>query len=60
MTPLSWHAYGGNYEIVQLLLENGADINAQDKYGMTPMHHTAIRGNRKALQRLLITPGMGS
>ena len=46
--------------VVDYLVDNGADINAQDKYGMTPMHHTAIRGNRKALQRLLITPGMGS
>ena len=46
--------------VVDYLVDNGADINAQDKYGMTPMHHTAIRGNRKALQRLLITPGMDS
>lgn len=28
MTPLSWHAWGGNVEIIELLLDNGADINA--------------------------------
>ena len=44
--------------VVDYLVDNGADVNAQDKYGMTPMHHTAIRGNRKALQRLLISPGI--
>jgi len=27
MTPLAWHAYGGNNDIVSLLLESGADIN---------------------------------
>mmetsp|Transcript_22918 Transcript_22918/g.34938 ORF Transcript_22918/g.34938 Transcript_22918/m.34938 type:complete len:179 (-) Transcript_22918:319-855(-) len=28
MTPLSWHAFGGNHEIVKLLLDHGADVNA--------------------------------
>lgn len=28
MTPLAWHAYSGNHEIVELLLKNGADVNA--------------------------------
>ena len=27
MTPLSWHVYSGNLEIVRLLLDNGAEIN---------------------------------
>ena len=44
--------------VVDYLIDNGADINAQDKYGMTALHHTAIRGNRKALQRLLSSPGI--
>jgi len=28
MTPLAWHAYSGNYSIIKLLLDNGANINA--------------------------------
>jgi len=27
MTPLSWHTWAGNLEIIKLLLENGAAIN---------------------------------
>lgn len=27
MTPLSWHTYAGNYDIVELLLDAGANIN---------------------------------
>lgn len=28
MTPLAWHTYSGNADIVNLLLDNGAEINA--------------------------------
>ena len=27
MTPLSWHTYAGNYDIIELLLDAGANIN---------------------------------
>ena len=27
MVPLAWHVYSGNFDIVQLLLDNGAHIN---------------------------------
>ncbi len=29
MTPLAWHVYAGNLDIVRLLLDNGADINLE-------------------------------
>ena len=29
------------YEAVEVLLKQGADINAQDKHGWTPLHHAA-------------------
>jgi len=32
MMPLSWHAWGGNVDIIQLLLDNGAEINADFDY----------------------------
>ena len=44
--------------VVQYLVENGADLNAPDKYGMAPLHHSAMRGNKKAMQRLLNSPGI--
>lgn len=28
MHPLSWNVYGGHYESIKLLLENGAEVNA--------------------------------
>ena len=39
--------------IMEFLIDNGADVNAEDTYGMTPLHHTAIRGNTDALKVLL-------
>jgi ankyrin repeat protein len=38
ITPLHW---AGNElpQTVQLLLENGADLDARDQNGMTPLHH---------------------
>jgi ankyrin repeat protein len=44
--------------VVEYLVNNGADINAQDKYGMSPLHHSAMRGNKKAMLRLLSSPGI--
>lgn len=31
--------YQNNYDIVKLLLENGADVNKQDNYCYTPLHY---------------------
>ncbi|XP_078257969.1 transient receptor potential cation channel subfamily V member 5-like [Rhinoraja longicauda] len=39
---LSFAACVGNKEIVQFLIENGADIKAQDYLGNTVLHHLAI------------------
>ena len=33
MTSLIWAARNGNADVVKILLENGADINAKDRHG---------------------------
>jgi ankyrin repeat protein len=37
-TPLHWAAQHGLVGIAEGLLENGADIDAQDLFGRTPLH----------------------
>ena len=48
--------------MVQLLdSENEPEIFKEHSIlilGMTPLHHTAIRGNQQALEKLLSTPGI--
>ena len=43
----------GDREIVELLLENGANPNQQDRHGSTPLHFAAA-SNQETLARLLI------
>lgn len=37
-TPLHWSVVGGNNEITRLLLEKGANLEAKNFSGMTPLH----------------------
>lgn len=37
-TPLHWAAQHGHVEVVQTLIDNGADVNARDVFGRTPLH----------------------
>ena len=49
-------ASGISDHVMQLLIDNGADVNAKDKYHLTALHHAAIRGHVTAIQRLMQTP----
>ena len=49
-------AIDGNIETVKLLIANGADVNARDKDGETPLHE-ASSGGYKEIIELLIAKG---
>lgn len=37
-TPLHWASNKGNIEAIEMLLDAGANINAQNRRGRTPLH----------------------
>jgi uncharacterized protein len=41
---IHWAAYSGKAEIMDIMLEYGAKIDARDKYGYTPLHWACRRG----------------
>ena len=43
-TPLHLAAGYNNVEVAEFLLQNGADVNAQDKGGLIPMHNASSYG----------------
>ncbi len=44
MTALHWASGNGNVEMVKILIDNGANVNAQEKSGYTPLHFAAGKG----------------
>jgi CubicO group peptidase (beta-lactamase class C family) len=46
-------AAGGNLDKVNLLLENGADVNAENETGLTPISAAKISGRDEVVQLLL-------
>lgn len=55
--PLGQAASGDHLEILQLLLEEGADINGQDASGHTALHQACILGCKERIVRYLIQKG---
>lgn len=51
--PLIWAARAGKTEAIQLLLEHGADVNAQDWWGMDALGHAVIRGVADSIDPLV-------
>ena len=55
-TPLHTVAINGHKEIVELLIAEGADVNAKGVVGATPLHSAAVNGH-KEIAELLIDNG---
>ena len=49
-TALHLAAYYGHSEVMQVLLDNKADVNARDIDGTTPLHYAAYSGNLIAIK----------
>ncbi|CAF4790591.1 unnamed protein product [Rotaria magnacalcarata] len=54
--PLHYACSKNFYEIAQLLLEHGADVNATDKYKQTPLDRCCSKGNTRIVELLLKHP----
>ena len=48
--PLHWAAYRGRNEVAEFLINEGADVNAKDRHGITPLD--AARFNRETADLL--------
>ncbi|XP_071097954.1 uncharacterized protein [Haliotis cracherodii] len=44
-TPVMWAAHGGNREVVELLVSEGADVSLMDMYGYNLFHLACLGGN---------------
>ena len=56
LSAMSWGALHGQTEIVQLLIENGVDVNIKSGDGATPLHSAAFLG-RVDVAKLLLENG---
>jgi ankyrin repeat protein len=52
VTPLHRAAEYGHKDMVELLLANGADVNAQSRNGWTPLNGAMLRGNQEVAELL--------
>ncbi|MFP4374136.1 MAG: ankyrin repeat domain-containing protein [Spirochaetaceae bacterium] len=55
-TPLHWAARQGHVEVVRTLIDNGADVNASDVFGRTPLH---LAVSHPEVVELLLDAGAG-
>lgn len=55
-TPLYWACESDDPFLVQVLIENGADVNAAESFGFTPLHLAAYLGH-SSITKVLVTAG---
>jgi ankyrin repeat protein len=52
-TPLHWAVHRTQIDEVDRLIRAGANVNAKNEYGATPMSEAALAGNTAIIERLL-------
>jgi ankyrin repeat protein len=52
-TPLHWAAFMGHKNVAELLLADGADVNATNNLSETPLHEAASMGHKDVAELLL-------
>jgi uncharacterized protein len=52
-TPLHYAAYNGDRAMAELLLANGADVNAKDYFSGTPLHQAVMKAHKAMVEFLL-------
>ena len=52
-TPIHWAAYHNRPEVAKVLIEAGANVNADDGYGNTAVHFAAQAGNLDLIRTLV-------
>jgi ankyrin repeat protein len=45
---LHWAAWNGHKDVAELLVDNKAEVNAKDNYGLTPLYYAA--GNKRIIK----------
>ena len=55
-TPLHYASFHGHNEVVELLINRGAEIESVDNIGCTALHRAALRGHMK-IAKLLVETG---
>lgn len=51
--PVPWEYGESNRAVVLLLLDSGADVNAENDFGWTPLHFAAMVGRKRVAEVLL-------
>lgn len=59
MSPLFQACLHGNYDLVKLLVENGAEINQVDRYNQNVLHY-AVQSNNQKLVKFLLSKKLNS
>ena len=52
-TPLLWAARFGQSQVAELLIAEGADVNAKNVVGQTPLHWAAMAGHKEIIELLI-------